>query len=400
MFWGIPSPVGANYTVLVLPAYLDHAATTPVRPRAAEAFGAVSAALGNPSSIHSFGRDVRRVVDDAREQVADLLGAEPAEVIFTSGGTEADNLAIIGGWFARRGARPGLATTTIEHPAVLESSHWLAEEHGAELHLLDVGTDGALDVAAAGEVISAQREAIGLISVMWANNETGVIQPLEPVIELAAAHGIAVHSDAVQAAGHLPIDFRATGLHALSISGHKLGAPVGVGALLARRDFQMRTHMHGGGQERGVRSGTINAAGAAALAAALEDAVRGQETESARLARLRDELQDGIRAAVPQARVWGADAARLPSHLLVSIPGTRSEAVLFALDMAGIAASAGSACQAGVVGASPVVLAMGGTEADARGALRFTLGHTSTRTDIARVLQDLPGAVARAQAAF
>lgn len=381
-------------------AYLDHAATTPLRPEAGEEFLRVARELGNPNAIHSYGRTARRIVDEAREETAGLLGAEPAEVIFTSGGTEADNLAVQGGWFASRDSRPGLVVSTIEHPAVLETAHWLAAHHGASLHLAQVTRSGAVDLAALEPVLAEGSGTVGLVSLMWANNETGVIQPVPEVVELAAAHGIPVHSDAVQAANHVPISFRDSGLSAVSISGHKVGAPVGIGALIAARDFRPTPHMHGGLQERGIRSGTVNAAGAAALAAALREVVADQERESARLEMLRATLQEGIRRAAPEARVWGEDDDRLPGHLLVSVPGARSEAMLFALDMAGVAASAGAACQAGVVGASPVVLAMGAAEDDARSALRFTLGHTTTRAEIEATLNALPGALQGARAAF
>lgn len=380
-------------------AYLDHAATTPLRPEAGEEFLRVARELGNPSAIHAYGRTSRRLLEEAREEIADLLGADPAEVIFTSGGTEADNLAVQGGWFHMNKDRPGLVVSSVEHPAVLETAYWLRDHHGADLHLAAVGRNGAVDTAALAEYLERAGDAVALISLMWANNETGVIQPLPEVVDLARRHGIAVHSDAVQAVTHMPIDFRASGLDALSITGHKIGAPVGIGALIARRDFTPDPHMHGGLQERGIRSGTVNTAGAAALAAALRVAVANQAAESDRLRHLREELQEGIRAAAPDAVMWGEGEERLPGHLLTSVPGARSEAVLFALDMAGVAGSAGSACQAGVVGASPVVLAMGGSEEEARSALRFTLGYTTTADEIKQALATIPETIGRARAA-
>ncbi len=389
-----------NYTTGVTTAYLDHAATAPLRPEAGEEFLRVARELGNPSAIHHAGQNARLLVEEAREEVAAHLGAEPAEVVFTSGGTEADNLAVQGGYFARRGNRPGLVVSAIEHPAVLETAHWLAAEHGAQLHLASVARTGGLDIAALEAHLDEAGEKTAIISIMWANNETGVIQPLDEVLVLADRYGIPVHSDAVQAAAHLPLDFAHSGLSAMSISGHKLGAPVGIGALVATRDFVPQPHMHGGLQERGIRSGTVNAAGAAALAAALGAVRAEQAEENSRLSTLRDELQRGITAAAPEAVVWGATEPRLPGHLLVSVPGTRSESVLFALDMAGVLASAGAACQAGVVGASPVVLAMGGSEEEARSALRFTLGATTTPEDIALALRVLPGVLDQARAAF
>ncbi len=381
-------------------AYLDHAATAPLRPEAGEEFLRVATELGNPNAIHAYGRNARRLLDEAREEVAELLGSEPAEIIFTSGGTESDNLAVQGGWFAKREERPGVVVSGVEHPAVLETAHWLESEHGATLHLAEVGRSGVIDLDALAGYLEREGGRTALVSIMWANNETGAIQPIEQVVQLAEQYHIPVHSDAVQAAARVPISFSASGLSAMSISGHKLGAPVGIGALVARRDFTPTPHMHGGLQERGIRSGTVNAAGAAALAAALRLAVQEREEENARIASLRDLLQEGIRRSAPDLTVWAQNQPRLPGHLLVSIPGIRSESVLFALDMAGIAASAGSACQAGVVGASPVVLAMGGTEEEARSALRFTLGHTTSREEIDLVLQVLPGVLDRARAAF
>lgn len=381
-------------------AYLDHAATAPLRPEAAEAFLQVARELGNPSAIHSYGRGARRIVDEAREEIAALLGADPAEVIFTSGGTESDNLAVQGAWFATREIRPGVVVSGIEHPAVLETAHWLAGSHGADLHVAAAGRDGLVDLPALEEHLARTGEQIGILSIMAANNETGVIQPLEQIVELAARHGVAVHTDAVQSPGRMPLNFSTLGVDAMSLSGHKLGAPVGVGVLVASRAFTPTPHQHGGLQERGIRSGTVNAAGAAAFAAALQVVSAEAESENRRVGALRDRLQEGIRKEAPEAVIWGERSPRLPGHLLVSIPGTRSESVLFALDMAGVAASAGSACQAGVVGASPVVLAMGGSEEEARSALRFTLGHTTTADDIERALAALPGAFSAARAAF
>lgn len=360
----------------------------------------VAQKLGNANAIHTFGRDVRRVVDEAREEIAFLLGANPHEVIFTSGGTEADNLAIQGGWVASRSQRPRVAISEIEHSAVKDTADWISTQFGAVVDELPITTQGTLDVEHLRNHVQVHGSDIGLISVMWANNETGVVQPVKEITALATLHGIPVHSDAVQAVGWVDCDFQNSGLAALSISGHKIGAPVGVGALVAQREFSLLPHMHGGLQERGVRSGTVDAAGAAALAMALRLAVEERKTDKQRVASLRDRLQQGIQHLNPQAKVWGEQSVRLPGHVLVSVPNTRSEAVLFALDMAGIAASAGSACQAGVVGASPVVLAMGGSEADAMASLRFSLGASTTEEDIERTLTILASAIRQAQAAF
>lgn len=381
-------------------AYLDHAATAPLRPEAGEEFLRRAAELGNPSAIHADGRGARRVVDEAREEIAHLLGADPAEVIFTSGGTESDNLAVQGAWYARRETRPGVVVSAIEHPAVLESAHWLRDQHGAQVHVAPVGRSGRVDLDALARHLEAAGGGTAIISVMLANNETGVIQPLEQIVALASRYGAWVHTDAVQAAARVPVDFHGLGVGAMSLSGHKVGAPVGIGLLVARREFTPQPHMQGGLQERGIRSGTVNAAGAAALATALREAIAERAEQEVRLAAMRDRLQEAVRAAAPQAVVWGEAEPRLPGHLLISVPGTRSESVLFSLDMAGVAASAGSACQAGVVGASPVVLAMGGTEEEARSALRFTLGHTTTGAEIDHACDTLPRVLAQARAAF
>ncbi|MEE6296646.1 cysteine desulfurase family protein [Georgenia wangjunii] len=385
--------------------YLDHAATTAVRPEAAQAYARELAAPGNPSSLHAAGRSARRRVEESREAVAAALGAEPGEVIFTAGGTEADNLAVKGlvlGGRAASPARTRVVVSAVEHPAVLEAAAWLETEEGAEVHRLGVDAAGVVDLAELEAVLADGGGRTALVSVMWANNEVGTLQPLGRVVELARHHGAAVHSDAVQAVGHVPVDFAASGLDAMSVSGHKLGAPIGVGALLARRDVTLAAVEHGGGQERGVRSGTVNTAGICAFAVALEAAVREREAEAARLAALRDDLVRGVLAAVPGARLSGPPLdgrARLPQTAHLTFAGCDADALLFGLDMAGVCASSGSACQAGVQEPSHVLLAMGRDLAQARSAVRFTLGWTSTADDVAAVLAALPTVVERARAA-
>ncbi|MFV0252245.1 MAG: cysteine desulfurase family protein [Beutenbergiaceae bacterium] len=377
--------------------YLDHAATTVVRPEVAAAYAEELARLGNPSSVHGYGRDARRVLEEARECVAADLGAHPTEVIFTAGGTEADNLAVLGTWFGSRARTPQrrlVAVSAVEHHAVLEAAQWLGSAHGARVSELPVTADGELDLVALPAL-----DQTALLALMWANNETGALQPVRAVVELAAAHGIPVHSDAVQAVGRVPIDFAGSGLSSLAFSGHKLGAPVGTGALLARRDLPLAPVLHGGGQERGVRSGTLNSAGAHALALAVRAAVAEQEAESGRLAALRQELQTGIVAAVRDVQVWSVALPRLPGHLLLTIAGTDADAVLFGLDAAGIAASSGSACTAGVTQPSHVLVAMGADDRTARSALRLTLGRTSSMADVQHLLSVLPAVVERARAA-
>ncbi|MFC7406272.1 cysteine desulfurase family protein [Georgenia alba] len=382
--------------------YLDHAATTPVRPEVAAAYAEELTRLGNPSSLHSAGRDARRRLEEAREQLAAAIGAEPAEVIFTSGGTEADNLAVKGGYWARRAGDERLRTvavSAVEHHAVLEAAEWLGEHEGAEVVLLHVDRDGVVDPGHLEEVLATGTVAV--VSVMWANNETGALQPVRDVAARAHAAGVPVHSDAVQAVGKVPVHLDRSGLDALSLTGHKLGAPVGTGALVARRDLALIPVEHGGGQERGVRSGTLHVAGARALALAVEMAVADQEAEAARLRDLRDRLVAGATAAVDGLRVTGPGPDhRLPGLAHLTVAGADPDALLLGLDMAGIAASSGSACQAGVQQPSHVLLAMGYDTDEARSALRFSLGRTTSDADVDAVLAALPGVVGSARKAY
>ena len=387
--------------------YLDHAATTPVRAEVAAVYAEELTHGGNPSSTHAAGRAARRRLEDAREELADALGADPAEVLFTSGGTEADNLAVKGAVYAYSVPRPRLLVSAVEHHAVLDAATWLGERGLADVALLPVTGEGTIDLEAAGELVGDGRD-IALVSAMWANNETGVVQPVEELVALVAAlsgaagsrpGGAPVHSDAVQAVAHLPVDFHASGLAAMSITGHKLGGPVGTGALLARRSLALAPVHHGGGQERGVRSGTLDVPGARALARAVSLAVAERTAQAERLAALRDRLVTAALAAVPGLRLTGAAAPRLPHVAHLTVDGAESESLLFALDVAGIHASAGSACQAGVQQGSFVLVAMGYSEQDANTALRFSLGRTSTEADVDALLAALPEAVARSRAA-
>lgn len=392
-----PAPYTGSVTT-----YLDHAATSPVRPEVAEVYAAELTRLGNPSSLHTAGRDARRRLEEAREQLASAVGAEPAEVLFTSGGTEADNLAVKGAYWARHGTDPALsavAVSAVEHHAVLEAAEWLGEHEGAAVRLLRVTGDGRLDLNHLDETLA--RGDVAVVSVMWANNETGALQPIHDVVTRADAAGVPVHTDAVQAVGKVPVHFARSGVGALTLTGHKLGAPVGTGALVARRDYPLAAVEHGGRQERGVRSGTLNLAGARALALAVELAVAEQEAEAVRLAQLRDRLLAGVTAAVPDARVTGpAGAHRLPGLAHVTVAEADADALLLGLDMAGIAASSGSACQAGVQQPSHVLLAMGYDEESARSALRFSLGRTTTAADVDALVAALPAVVDGARKAY
>lgn len=385
-------------------AYLDHAATTPVLPEAAAVLVEHLSTTGNPSSLHTAGRRARRAVEEARESLAASLGARPSEVLLTGGGTEADNLAVKGLFWARTAqdpARRRVLVSAVEHHAVLDPAFWLAEHAGAEIVLLPVDDEGRVRTDALRDELAEHGDAVALVSVMWANNEVGTVQPLADVVRLAHARGVPVHADAVQAVGQVPVDFGASGLDAMTVSGHKLGGPTGVGALLARRELGLVPVLHGGGQERGVRSGSLDVPAIAAFAVAVAHAVAGREATAARLGALRDELVAGVRAAVPDAVLRGpADGAqRLPANAHLTFPGCEGDSLLYLLDSAGVECSTGSACQAGVPQPSHVLLAMGLDEADARGALRFSLGWSSTRDDVAALLAALPGVVERARAA-
>ncbi|KUI00042.1 cysteine desulfurase family protein [Mycobacterium sp. IS-3022] len=384
------------------PVYLDHAATTPMHPAAIEAMTAAMATVGNASSLHGTGRAARRRMEESRETLAQLLGARPSEVIFTAGGTESDNLAVKGIYWARRDADPRrrrIVTTPVEHHAVLDSVEWLVEHEDAEVTWLPVETDGSVTAAALRQALQ-DHDDVAVVSVMWANNEVGTIMPITELAAVAAEFDVPMHSDAVQAVGHIPVDFTASGLSAMSIAAHKFGGPTGIGALLLRRDTACVPLLHGGGQERDVRSGTPYVAGAVAMAAAAKIAVEGLETNSARVSALRDRLVDGVLATIDDVDVNGATgAARLPGNSHFTFRGCEGDSLLMLLDAKGIECSTGSACTAGVAQPSHVLIAMGADPVSARGSLRLSLGHTSTEDDVDAALAVLPAAVDRARQA-
>lgn len=378
------------------PIYLDHAATTPVREEVLDAmlpfFGAK---FGNPSSVHRFGREARAALDEARERLAACLGAEPDEVSFNSCGTEGDNTAVLCMWRALRAdGRSAVVTTPIEHKAVLAAAHQVVIEGGEE-RLLPVDRDGVVDDSAFDAMAD---HGAALASVMWVNNETGVIQAVPALAARARARGVVFHTDAVQAFGKIRIDARTQPFDLLSISGHKIGAPKGVGALFIRRGTRFEPLIRGGGQDRGRRAGTENVAYAIGLTRAAELAIEERDAEWRRLERLRDELQRRIVEAVPDAVVHSAGAPRAPHVLNLSVPGTDSESMLIALDMRGVAASGGSACQSGSVQPSHVLRAMGVPAPLAAAAIRMSLGPLTTQEHIDRVAQLFPKLVAKARA--
>ena len=390
-------------------AYLDHAASTALHPAAEQAVREQLGHVGNPSSLHAAGRRARRVVEESRERLAAALGCRPSEVVLTSGGTESDNLAVTGVLGARRSEDPRrtrVVTSAVEHHAVLDVVEQRDRDDGAEAVLLPVDAGGRVDPAALADDLARHGDRTALVSVMWANNEVGTVQPVAELAAVAAEHGVPFHSDAVQAVGQLPVDVAASGVDLLSVSGHKCGAPHGVGALVVGRDVACEPLQVGGGQERGLRSGTVDVAGVAGLAAAVEVAVAERVGRARRLAGLRDELVRGVCAAVPDAVVNGParavdpeDPARLPGLAHVSFPGCEGDALLMLLDAAGVQCSTGSACSSGVAQPSHVLTAMGAAPDVARASLRLSLGWTSTAADVAAAVAAVGPAVQRARRA-
>src|SRR6201998_2733859 len=382
--------------------YLDHAATTPMQPAAVEPMTGGLGPAGDASALHPSARGARGRIEESRELIADKLGARPSEVIFTAGGTESDNLAIKGIYWARSAAEPRhrrIVTSEVEHHAVLDSVNWLVEHEGAQVTWLPTAADGSVSAAALREALQSHDD-IALLSVMWANNEVGTVMPVAELAAVAAEFGVPIHSDAVQAVGNVPVGFAASGLSALSVPAHKFAGPPAVGALLLRRDVACVPLSHGGGQERDIRSGTPDVAGAVGMATAARIAVDGLESNSARLRGLRDRLIDGVLAGIDDVSFNGArDPLRLPGNAHFTFRGCEGDALLMLLDANGIECSTGSACTAGVAQPSHVLLAMGADAASARGSLRLSLGHTSVDADVDAALRVLPAAVARARQA-
>ncbi len=387
----------------VPPVYLDHAATTPMHPAAIEAMTAALATVGNASSLHTAGRAARRRMEESRESIAARLGARPSEIVFTAGGTESDNLAVKGIYWARRDAddhRRRIITTAVEHHAVLDAVGWLAEHEGAEVTLLPTESDGSVTPGALRAALQDHGPEVALVSVMWANNEVGTIMPIAELAAVAAEFDVPMHSDAIQTVGQIPVSFADSGLSAMSVTAHKFGGPAGVGALLLRRDTACVPLLHGGGQERDVRSGTPDVAGAVAMAAAADIAVESLDATAARLCVLRERLIDGVLGSVGDAHLNGARGdQRLPGNTHFTFRGCEGDSLLMLLDANGIECSTGSACTAGVARPSHVLLAMGADTAGARGSLRLSLGHTSTEADVDAALRVLPPAVERARQA-
>ncbi|WP_085529336.1 cysteine desulfurase family protein [Kocuria massiliensis] len=385
--------------------YLDHAATAPVLDVALEAMVQQMRDGGNPSSLHASGRRARMAVETARENIARAVGADPAEVIFTAGGTEADNLAVKGMYWKRREGAPHrrrIILSPIEHHAVKDAALWLEARQDAILEWLTVDEDGRVNPKELAALLTDSSD-VALVTVMMANNEVGTIQPISELAEICRHHEVPFHTDAVQAFGAIDVDFHALGCTSMAISGHKIGAPMGIGALIATRQAPLTAVIHGGGQERDVRSGTIDAPAIVGFGVAADHVCRHIPREAQRIAGLRDQLVAGVREAVPEAVLRGphdlSPIRRLPGNAHFTFPGCEGDSLLFLLDMAGVLSSTGSACNAGVPRPSEVLLAMGLSEMEARGAQRFTLGHDTTAEDVERLVETLPGAYRQAAAA-
>jgi cysteine desulfurase len=389
--------------------YLDHAATTPMLPEALAAMTEQLGRVGNASSLHASGRAARRAAEQSRERLAEALGARPSEVLFTGGGTESDNLAVKGLFWARRATdsrRRRIVVSPAEHHAVLDSVEWLAKHDGAEITWLRVERTGRITPEAMADALGDGSD-VAVASAMWANNEIGTVSDIAALAEVAHAVGVPLHTDAVQAVGQVPVDFVASGADALTMTGHKLGGPMGVGVLLLRRDAECTPLLHGGGQERDVRSGTLDVAAIVGLGTAVATTVAAHEARSVTLAALRDRLVAGVVAQVPDAQLNGAPLddviaggpGRLPGNAHLSFPGAEGDALLMLLDANGVECSTGSACSAGVARPSHVLLAVGADIERARSSLRFTLGHTSTDADVDALLAVIGPVVERARRA-
>lgn len=378
-----------------MPVYLDHAATSPIRPSVLELYVTTLSEVGNPASVHSFGQRSRQILEQAREEIAKAINCDRNEVIFTSGGTESDNLAIKGLYWtvnSKDTKKNVIVSAAAEHHAVLDAINWLVDSQNAELYLIPSDDQGVLDLTALARFLEQNASRVALISVMWANNEIGVIHPISEITKLASGYKIPVHSDAIAALGHIPVDFTSSGLAAMTITGHKLGGPVGSGALILRRDQTLTPVNHGGGQERNLRSGTPDASAAAALALTITEAVAEQGALATKHAQMTERLITGVKLIAQDVIVSAENAPRLPNNAHFRFPGCLGDSLLFLLDSEGVSISTGSACTAGVSGPSHVVLSLGADNDEAMGTLRITLGHSTQDQDIDAFLKAFPKA--------
>jgi cysteine desulfurase len=376
-----------------MPVYLDHAATSPIRQSVLELYVATLSEVGNPASVHSFGQRSRQILEQSREEIAKAINCDRNEVIFTSGGTESDNLAIKGLYWNVNSKNPEknvIISAAAEHHAVLDAINWLVDSQNAELYLIPSDDQGVLDLAALENYLAQNASRVALVSVMWANNEIGVIHPISEITRIATSCQIPVHSDAIAALGHIPVDFAKSGLAAMTITGHKLGGPVGSGSLILRRDQKLTPVNHGGGQERNLRSGTPDASSAAALALTITEAVAEQETLAIKHQGMTERLVTGVKQIAEEVIVSAENAPRIPNNAHFRFPGCLGDSLLFLLDSQGVSISTGSACTAGVSGPSHVVLSLGASNDEAMGTLRITLGHSTKDQDIDAFLQAFP----------
>ena len=384
--------------------YLDNAATTPISEVALQAFIEQSRQLGNPSSLHTYGRKVRKDVEEAREKLAGLIGCHSSEIIFTGSGTEANNLAIKGAyWHRNQGGkqRNVVVISAFEHHAVLDPARWLEDFEGAEVVEVPVTREGFVNLSELRNVVLERHDEIALISIMHSNNEVGTVQPMDDISKIAQEFKIPLHTDAVQSLGKVPLSFKELGLFAMTISAHKVGGPIGVGALILQKGIDITPILHGGGQERDIRSGTLNAAGIIAFVAATQSAMRDLESNAVKISALRKKLVAAIQSEISDASLNGVlEGATLPGIANISFPNTESDALLLLFDAEGIACSTGSACSAGVQEASHVLMAMGLSEKEARSSLRFSLGTGNSDSDIEYLQTCIKRVIDRARAAF
>lgn len=371
--------------------YLDHAATTPMISASLDAMNASLKKLGNPSSLHTEGRATRKDVEDARELIAKAIACQPSEIIFTGSGTEADNAAIKGLYW--KSGKKVIAISAIEHAAVIDPAEWLEAHEGAEIVRIPVDKDGLIDLDFLRDLVAKRGSEIALISVMHSNNETGVIQPVGEVVKIAGE--IFVHTDAAQSFTKVPLSYKELGVTAMTLSAHKVGGPLGIGVLVLRRAMEIPALLHGGGQEREIRSGTLNAPSIVAFAAA----VAASNYDAKKIEALRKKFEDGVIASVPDAYINGVKSARLPGIVNVTFPGTQSDSLLLLMDSEKVSCSTGAACSAGVHRPSHVLLAMGHSEVTAQSSLRFSLGATTTEADVDFALSVLPKVIERGRAA-
>jgi cysteine desulfurase len=373
--------------------YVDHAATTPLSPAAFKAITSQLQELGNPSSLHTHGRATRKALEDAREAIAQQVSCLPSEVIFTASGTEANNIALKGLWWnGKAQGKNVVVISAVEHHAILDPAHWLETHEGAEVIQVPVDVHGVINLDFLKDLIAKRSEEIAVISIMHSNNETGVIQPIQEVVAIAGK--IPVHTDAVQSFKKVPLSYIDLGVTALTLSAHKVGGPLGIGALILRRAYEIPALLHGGGQEREIRSGTLNAPSIVAFSAAATEKYPSNEVQT-----LRDNFIKALHQEIPDAYVNGEASQRLPGIVNVTFPGTQSDTLLLLLDNAHVSASTGSACSAGVHEASHVLLAMGHTEATAQSSLRFSFGTASTQADVDFVMSVLPDVISTGRAA-